>query len=204
MVDRENTIPRITHNITEQIKQLTPKRHKYVGEVRLPSKAYQSASVPIAIILERTPLVSLEKDTLFTVEDSGNGKTVTIQVPKLEDVEQFLEIEMLAAGVDVAGEIRQRKNISSSKLIYRWNCLFQKTGKQTMEFVIRLVNIQNSTNDVTLEEIELGLIRQTTRVVKLDGLTQTQIWIAASAAAAVSTIAAIASIIMTLVELGVF
>jgi hypothetical protein len=90
-----------------------------------------------------------DKDT-FNIQDTKDGHLINLKVPPGNNLDQFLEAELLAAGLTAAGERKQRSALTLGKLSYRWNCYFPNSGHHTIALVFRLV----CSSDI----LELGVI----------------------------------------------
>jgi hypothetical protein len=151
---------------------------EYTGQATLPRKIYEDDSHSMSISLKPTFEIPSEGYEPFHVEDARTGKSIAIRIQRDSSLEQFLEIELLAAGLTVDGEKRQRQNLNGPVLSYRWNCYFPNSGNHMITLVIRLASESDT--------IQLGAIEHTIKVAKLDHLTKRQLWIVASLAGILS------------------
>ncbi len=137
----------------------------YSGEAMLPKKVYVGDSNSISINLKRTSSTSSDEKSLNT-QDSRSGKLIELQIQRDSGLEQFLEVQLLAAGLVIDGEKIQRKSLNLPTLSYNWNCYFPNSGDHLISLIIRVVS-QSDT-------IELGSIQHSIKVAQLDHLTQRQ------------------------------
>jgi len=167
--------------------------YAYDGEATLPRKVYEGDSQTISINLKPTFWIPQTSGESLRIQDTKSGKSVAVQIPQNGSLQQFLEIELLAAGLTVAGEKKQQQRLAFQTLSYHWNCYFQNSGNHTVSLVLRLVSVSAT--------IEIGAIQHSIKVVKLDHLTQRQVWLVASLAGIVSGGFAIAEVLH---QLGVW
>jgi hypothetical protein len=154
------------------------RRIEYSGEATVPKKVYLGDSRNISVALRPTLWIPTVHTESFHSQDTESGHSVILQALKDSNLEQFLEVELLAAGVSVDGEKKQHHPLTSQILSYRWNCYFPNSGNHALALAFRVVSLSGS--------IEVGTIQHTIKVVKLDHLTQRQVWILASLAGIVS------------------
>nr|QNO50568.1 hypothetical protein HGEBJNHG_00043 [Methanosarcinales archaeon ANME-2c ERB4] len=166
---------------------------KYAGEAVLPKKVYAGDSHSISINLNPAFWIPPTGTEPLRIQDTRSGKSIVVQILRDSSLEQFLEIELLAAGLTVDGEKKQRQPLTSQPLPYCWNCHFPNSGDHRLSLILRLVSSSGT--------IELGVIPHSIKVVKLDHLTQRQVWIMASLAGIVSGGLAIAEVLH---QLGVW
>jgi hypothetical protein len=165
----------------------------FAGEVTLPKRVYECDSQNISVDLRQAFSTSATHAEALYIQDTKSGKSVVLQFLQNNSVKEFLEIELLAAGLTVDGEKRQRQSLALQTLSYRWNGYFPNSGNHTLALMLRVVCPSGA--------IELGAIEHTIKVAKLDHLTKRQIWILASLAGIVSGGLAIAE---ALDKLGVW
>jgi hypothetical protein len=165
----------------------------FARSVRLPEKVYEGDSYEISISLRPNFWVPSTGGELLHIQDDKSDKSIVVQFSKDSSLEQFLEIELLAAGLVIDGEKKQRQFLTSQTLSYHWNCYFPNSGSHTLSLVLRLAS-QSDT-------IELGAVQHSVKVFRLDHLTKRQVWLLASLAGIVSGGFAIAE---TLHQLGVW
>jgi hypothetical protein len=172
---------------------LAYRRVEYVGEAALPMKVYVGDSHSISINLKPTFGILQTGAEPLRIQDTKSGKLVAVQILRDGSLQQFLEIELLAAGLEVGGEKKQQQTLTSQTLSYRWNCYFPNSGNHTLSLILRLVSPSGT--------IELGAIQHNIKVVKLDHLTQRQVGLIASLAGIVAGGLAIAEVLH---QLGVW
>ncbi len=168
----------------------TTKLLGYVGRANISTRVYESDSRNISITFQRHFFTD-QADSPLTVTDTVSGKSIELQFPKeAEAAAEFLEIELLSAALTVAGEKKQRQHLSAQTLNFCWNCHFAKSGDQVVTFIIRLVS--------PLDQIQLGSVEHHIKVVKVDHLTQRQVWLITRVTAVLSGIFALAEILRRL------
>ena len=142
---------------------------EYAGEAILPKKVYLNDSHSISINLK--PIIprfsTLRSEEPLRIQDSKSGKSIILQIQRDSSLEQFLEIQLLAAGLIVDGEKIQRQSLTLPTLSYCWNCYSPNSGDHEISLIIRVVS-----QPVT---IELGAIQHSIKVAQLDHLTQRQV-----------------------------
>jgi hypothetical protein len=104
---------------------------------------------------------------LSLIDALGNRRPLEVQAtPGLRP--KYLELEMLAAGFDVQGDKKQKNDVSSPVLIYRWSISPQHSGKFEIGLALR-------GEDAVGQVWEFGVITRNVTVFKLAGLTNRQI-----------------------------
>ena len=142
---------------------------KYEGEATLPKKVYVGNSHSITLNLKPT-FSTLYSEESFRIQDSESGKFIVLQIQRDSNLETFLEIQLLAAGLVVDGDKMQRQGLTLSPLAYNWNCYFPNSGDHVLSLIIRVGSQSNA--------IELGTIQHSVKVAQLDHLTQRQVQMA--------------------------
>jgi hypothetical protein len=171
-----------------ELEQALPTEVEYVGEARLPKQAYKDNSLIISINLHQVFPTTPKHESVNVLEKDGS-RLISVHVPLQKDVEQFLEIEIISAGITTDGEKRQRQSLDKDLLSYHWSCGFPISGDHRIGLILRLVGS---------DTVEIGVIEHQVRVVRLDHLTQRGVWLLASAFAFVSGILAMAQILKVL------
>ena len=142
---------------------------EYTGEAILPKKVYLNDSHNISInlkpISETFPTLHSEKP--LSIQDIKSGKSIILQIQRDSTLEQFLEIQLLAAGLIVDGDKIQRQSLTLPTLSYNWNCYSPNSGDHVINLIIRVVSQPYT--------IELGTIQHSIKVAQLDHLTQRQV-----------------------------
>lgn len=138
---------------------------EYTGEATLPKKVYVGDSHCISINLKPTFSILYCEEPL-RIHDSKSGKVIVLQIQRNSSLEQFLEIQLLAAGLVIDGDKMQRQSLTLPALSYYWNCYFPNSGDHKISLIIRVVSQSNS--------IELGTIQHNIKVAQLDHLTHRQ------------------------------
>jgi len=153
----------------------------YVGHARLPKKVYAGDSRNLSIKL----LPSVQTPTgeaSLEVQQEDKSLALRVQIPQWNksNSPEYLEFEMVAAGFDVQGDLRQRQVLGLHTLNYLWNCYFPNSGEHSYAILAKKINNQDS--------IEIGNIKHTVRVVKVGNLTQGQVYFLAIIAGVPSSI----------------
>jgi hypothetical protein len=157
----------------------------------LPKQVYTDDSKNVSVELNQGPFLDeVTSSKILSVGDTESGKPITLQIQQDYDGDQFIEIELLAAGVIISGEVKQRQKITVPTLYYRWNCCFKTSGHHEMFLIFRLVN----PSDI----IELGVVEHRVRVTKLDHMTQRQVWLIASILTIISGIFGVIQVVSKL------
>jgi len=164
---------------------------KFSGVAKFPKKVYEGDSVNISVELIQK-LASLKEDNLesFNTKKTQDGLSISLKITTESSDAEFLELELVAAGFTISGERIQRQSLTTNNLNYRWNCLFKNSGVHS--YAIRFKTISPSKTK------EVGVIENKLRVVKLDHLTQRQVWILATFSGFISGGLAIAEILRNL------
>jgi len=167
---------------------LPPGTAKYSGRLSFPKKVYEGDSQNVSLILDEQSFVAGLHPEIFDAEDKVNGqKHVSLQISKNDAVEQFLEVELLAAGFVAKGEEKQQQSLALAKLEYRWNCHFKSAGNHTFSLVLKVIN---PSCERTIRSIE-----QTIKVVKFGHATQRQVQLAVLLAGAAGLVATLLTIL---------
>jgi hypothetical protein len=87
-------------------------------------------------------------------EDSHN--VCVNLIPASTDPADYVEAELQAAGVRVIGDLKQRFPVSSSRLLFFWNCNFATSGSHMVNVLLRVTNAQG--------EVKRELLRKTYEV----------------------------------------
>jgi hypothetical protein len=159
---------------------------EYRGNGSLPTRVYEGDSSNIVFELEKE-LSAFEDDDWVDslhIQETRNDLLVRLRQPSFTNDEEFLELELLAAGFLISGDQKQRQSLASSHLRYQWNCHFPNSGKHSFVIVARTVSCAHT--------LEIGRVEHTIKVAKLDHLTQRQMWALATLAGIVSGALALA------------
>jgi len=105
-------------------------------------------------------------------------ETVVGNIKLEKSLGQAISIELLAAGITVDGNREQENRLSLRPISYNWNCHFPISGRYEISLIIR-------TNKAG-SDFEVGKLTHQIKVVKLDGLTQRQIWLLATLSALIT------------------
>ena len=122
-------------------------------------------SINLKPISETFPTLHSEKP--LSIQDIKSGKSIILQIQRDSTLEQFLEIQLLAAGLIVDGDKIQRQSLTLPTLSYNWNCYSPNSGDHVINLIIRVVSQPYT--------IELGTIQHSIKVAQLDHLTQRQV-----------------------------
>jgi hypothetical protein len=160
---------------------------EFSGEVSFPKRVYIGDSRDISLELSG----KLHEGPIMGLELLGGEQGIRLTVRNTD--EQALEVELLAAALVIAGDVKQRRSLTSDKLMYRWNCYFPNSGRHIVTLAMRVH--ENST--VT----ELGAVPGSIAVVKIGSFTERQVWLLACIS---GTASAILATIKILQEIGVF
>lgn len=157
---------------------------KYQGYGLLPKKIYEGDSRNILFDLQPTLALTSEGDVEpLRIQEAKNGVSMTLWDTAI-GTDAFLEFEIVAAGFVVEGEKKQRQPLALNHLRYQWNCYFPNSGNHSFIIIIRAINSDRP--------VKIGRIEHLVRVVKLDHLTQRQVWTIATLAGIVSGVVAFA------------
>jgi len=160
------------------------------GRANLPHKVYEGDSKNIKIDLQPLEKIFPTHPPPLQVKESDDGLSLTLTLPSPTGPNAQIEFELIAAGFEIGGETKQRQVLASNMLRYQWNCYFPNSGSHDFTLVARLINSRRA--------VEIGRLERAIRVVKLDHLTQRQVWTLATLAGIVSGGLAIAKILKEL------
>lgn len=168
----------------------------YSRNITLPKKVYKNESKNISINLIRSYVTEENLDEL-------NKDLQPIEYEQKNKI--FYEIEFQPAGLNVAGDLVQRKRVGKDKLSYYWNCTFPHAEEQEIRLVQRLIT---ETNTGTERVKDLDVIEETIKVSQFLGLTMHQVKLlsgisafASIAIAAITAMSDLSDITRTLGEL---
>jgi len=157
-----------------------PRIVRYHGVAHIPIRVYEGDSYNITVDLRpsiREPLEGVSSIRFQRMKDDDDVY-LNLNVLRHSGQQEFLELEMLAAGFTVEGDKKQKQVLTADSLRYQWNCFFENSGNHTFAIVFRII----SGSDIS----EIGRVEQSIRVVKIDHLTQRQVWVLASVAGILS------------------
>lgn len=144
---------------------------EYFGPVTLPKQVYEGDSQNISVVLlPEFRMEAAQEEKSFRIEDTTSGKSIILQISPDNALEQFLEIELQAAALEVAGEEKQRRPVTLEnldELSYQWNCYFKNSGNHNIALLFRLV----CSSDI----IPLGEIEHAISVIRVFNLTKRQL-----------------------------
>lgn len=91
--------------------------------------------------------------------DSHNLK-VEIECPSetYQNPENYLEIELQAAGMGVNGDLRQHQCLNSGRASYLWNCNYSKDGHHIVNLVFRELDGLGGSRDVMTRSYPIEVI----------------------------------------------
>lgn len=148
----------------------------------------------------KIPFVNKEVDWNVVIQKKKkqNSKEmeweITIPYSPSKSVGEYcLELELLSAGFKIDGDKAQMHNFDSDSLTYSWNCYFPNSGNHTFGIKASAV-----TPD---ENVDLGIKEFNIDVVKVDHLTERQVWFLAGFAALFSGCLAVVELVH---RLGLF
>lgn len=161
---------------------------KFFGQARLPERVMLNESHSISIFLKSDLSEFYIKDKKIgyisehenIVEYPSNRKYIKeyknkevlvndfVLYTPANDVFQFIEIELQAAGLSVDGTKTQCQRLTSTNLSYYWNCHFPNSGNHEINFIIRCKKNEDFS-------INLGRISHEVKVLQLDHLTGNQV-----------------------------
>lgn len=163
---------------------------KYHGLANIPLKVYQGDSYNITLNLRPSVRAATNSEGKIRATRQDDDKlNITLSVSGT--AKQHLEVEMIAAGFTVAGELKQKQSLISDTLNYQWNCFFEKSGTHSFAFVFRVIENPDFISHV-------GRIEQTIKVAQVDHLTQRQVWVLATIAGVLSGVLTLAEILKNL------
>lgn len=161
-----------------------PRPLTYRGNATLPKRVYVGDSKNVTVNFNLAFSPTSLRHYASTSADTEIARELLVHVGLPRDEDDSIEIEFLAAGVQVQGDLKQKQRLTSSSLNYQWNCYFPNSGNHNVALILRVLR--------SSREVQLGRIEHKIKVVRIDHLTQRQVWIFATAAAVVSGILALA------------
>jgi len=157
---------------------------RYFGEGKLPKKVYEGDSKNVTINL-RPSLKSFEIDKEpIHIQGTKKGISIDLQFLASGNPDEYLEFEFMASGFSIEGEKKQKQPLTSNILQYQWSCFFPNSGNHDFAFIVRVVTPEHC--------VEIGRIENVIKVVKVDHMTQRQVWVYATMASIFSGCLAIA------------
>ena len=119
--------------------QQKPKRERqYDGRLTLPEKVYEGTSKQVAVTISPGLWRRISGGArLMTVSADGTPRFEAV-VPEGPADAQYFEVELLAAGITVEGDKRQRRKISNDVITFYWNCAFPTKGDYEVALTVRL------------------------------------------------------------------
>ena len=155
----------------------------FEGKTKLPKRVYAGSTVPIAINFRLSA-----QETLINGKDIGVRETVgSGGASRTLASGHLLQVEFLAAGIQVQGDTQQFQDLNLPRQSYHWSCYFGSTGTFTLSFIFRLRKVG------VLEHV--GTLDHTVKVVRIDGLMDRHISAIKWAAAAIGGVLAIVEIL---------
>jgi hypothetical protein len=137
-----------------------------IGEGWLPKKVYEGDSKNVSFTFTTNSCCRIAQVRMRSKYEIKKKLTLSLEPPQENEV--FLEMQMLAAAVDICENVTQRVKLCDGPLHFHWNCHFKNSGNHPITFVLRFIA---DSQDIFLERIE-----HTVKVVRLDHLTQRQVW----------------------------
>ena len=152
------------------------RRKTHEAAVEMPSKVYAGDSHKLSVVIEHDLKMSLAAPGIdviqcLEIQDSEGARTFELGLVSTAGSEDRLEVEVLAAGLEVAGDRRQQQSVRAERLLFNWNCYFPNSGRLVVSLALRTTKDDSS--------VDLGTVDYHVRVTKLDGLTQRQVWMIA-------------------------
>ncbi|HEX8319534.1 hypothetical protein [Longimicrobium sp.] len=170
-----------------------PKWVQLQGHARLPSRVYYEDSRIISVEFR---VVNSELRLLhpaFTARESFDHDNAAVSLTALASAIDALELELVAGGCEIAGNLMQSQLLDATRINFQWSCHFPKSGTHEIALVARQVT--------STGKVDLGRVEHSVRVVKFGPFTQRQVWVVASISAVFAGVIAVAK---TLQELGLF
>ena len=160
----------------------------YVGVCSIPARVFVGDSHNISLTLRRSEGSSPVRS--FRVQDTDSGKQLDLTIKRSAEA---IEIELLAAGIRVAGSKVQRNDLSEPVLEFLWNCNFDKSGDHRIALDVR---------EICGDRVApLGTIEKSIRVTQIDGLTKRQVQLVSIFVGAIGVIPGTLGVIKVLKEL---
>lgn len=144
---------------------------RFDGRLVFPKRIYEGDSQNVEMAFQRNFSVAEMSHKLYHVKMTEGSRSMTLSTPEHAECEYFVEIDLVAAGIVIDGEKKQRQSLESSRLDYTWSCHFPNSGNHTVMFQISVISPSST--------IELGAVEYKIRVVRIDSLTKRQVWIVA-------------------------
>lgn len=181
-----------TPGVGSEKTEAPPRIVRYDGWARIPMKVYEGDSYNITIDLRPSKRgTSANRISVrFRKAEDRNDISVDLKVLQHSGRQEYLELEILAAGFAIEGDRKQRQALDAASLYYQWNCFFENSGCHTFALAFRVIS------DSSVQEI--GHVEQSVKVVKIDHLTQRQVWVLATAAGIISGSLAILEVVKAL------
>ena len=161
-----------------------PRAAQFVGVLSFPKSCYVNDSREAAVrLILRTDGLKLA-DAVEIVHRKSTGLTFELSLGK-DSIVEYLEAEILAAGIAVDGAKRQRVSFSTSEVEeFVWNCHFRNSGVFEITIRFRSIGVSGTTTDV-------GRLSRQVKVRQIDHLTQRQVQVLGMIAAIITGILAI-------------
>ncbi len=158
----------------------------YLGKTLVPTKVYEGDSRSITMELRR--FLSLPKSGerghhFLQVREGNRGSAIQLRLVHDPAVDEFLEVQLLAASFSIRGDEEQRRPLTEKTIAFTWNCHFEKSGEHSIAFVFNVVTPNG--------KVQIGTSEHSVKVVKLDHLTQRQVWLLSIFAGVISGVLAI-------------
>jgi hypothetical protein len=162
-------------------------RREFAGQLSIPKKAYQNTSAPIIVTLAEDWVANGSR--FRGVQREGHPDSGRFRM-SYDDGAPFrsIQVELVAAGVDVGGDLKQVQPIARSAMTFRWNCHFKDSGEYL--FTIAFSGITNSG-----EVLPFGSLDQAVNVAKIDHLSENQVWILGCVVGSVSLLSTVLGIL---------
>ncbi|HLV99435.1 MAG TPA: hypothetical protein VKT82_12245 [Ktedonobacterales bacterium] len=134
-------------------RQLLPPHMIYlVGDAILPTKRiYAGNAHNISLTLQTKNRVPGLQEEGHLTEGTNGGQRFDLSLQQPDRNEQFLEVELQAAGVNVKGASAQQQSLDLDFLRYHWNCHFTNPGDYEIALVMRVIHPSGVRNQGTIE-----------------------------------------------------
>lgn len=139
------------------------REREYDGKLTLPQKVYEGTSKTVSVIISPGLWSRASSGERLVAINEGGTTRFVARVPAGPAGSNSFEVELLAAGITVAGAKKQTKPIGDEVIAFHWNCAFPTIGNYEVTIIVRLITGGHS--------VELGApITHNLRVGKVFGL----------------------------------
>jgi len=135
--------------------------YKLNGYLFIPYQIYEGDTFKISVEIMTTVIKTNNQN--FNIKSNDNFEIV---LPYKDNT--FLEIKIMSPAIKITPDNTIKKTINTSdKIIYNWNCYFEKSGFHEINIIFNLINDQGESN--------IGELKKNIKVMKLLGLTSIQL-----------------------------